>query len=78
MSLTLQHLVIDSLFAGDDQVKLILAVLKALWLQFDALVAVQHVQNAVLCVSEEQGGQGTQQEQGKHLKGHMTHITEIK
>lgn len=30
--LTLQHLVIDSLFTGDDQVKSVFAVLKALWL----------------------------------------------
>lgn len=52
-NLTLYHLVIDSLFAGDDQVKPILAVLKALRLCFNAFVAVQHVQNAVLCVSEE-------------------------
>lgn len=29
--LTLQHLVIDPLLTGDDQVELVLAVLKALW-----------------------------------------------
>lgn len=50
--LTLQHLIIDSLFTGDDQVKLVLAELEALWLCFDALVPVQHVQDAILCVSE--------------------------
>lgn len=52
-NLTLHHLVIDSLFTGDDQVEPVLAVLKALRLCFNAFVAVQHVQNAVLCVSEE-------------------------
>lgn len=60
--LTLQHLVIDPLLTGDDQVELVLAVLKALWFWFDALVAVQHVQDAVLCVSEEWGGQGSKQQ----------------
>lgn len=52
-SLTFYHLVIHSFFTGDDQVKLILAVLEALWFWFDAFVAVQHVQDAILCVSEE-------------------------
>lgn len=50
--LTLQHLVVDSLFTGDDQVKSVLAVLKALRLGFNSLIAVQHVQDAILCVSE--------------------------
>lgn len=67
-SLTLQNLVIDSLFTCDDQVKLLLAALKALWLWFDALVAVQHVQDAILCVSKELGSQGAQQERETHFK----------
>lgn len=50
--LTLQHLVVDSLFTGDDEVKSVLAVLKALRLGFNSLIAVQHVQDAILCVSE--------------------------
>lgn len=50
--LTLQHLVVDPLFTGDDQVKSVLAVLKALGLGFNSLIAVQHVQDAILCVSE--------------------------
>lgn len=49
--LTLQHLVIDSLFTGDDQVKFVFAVLKALWFWFNTLVAVQHVQDTILCIS---------------------------
>lgn len=57
--LTLQHLVVDSLFTGDDEVKSVLAVLKALWLGFNSLIAVQHVQDAILCVSEGGLGQGT-------------------
>lgn len=66
--LTFYHLVIDSLFTGDDQVKLVLAVLESLRFRFDALVAVQHVQDAILCVSEGWEGQGIQQERQRHFK----------
>lgn len=71
-NLTLYHLVIDSLFTGDDQVKPILAVLKTLRLCFNAFVAVQHVQNAVLCVSEE-WGQGTKAGPRKTTDGRTVH-----
>lgn len=60
--LTLQHLVVDSLFTGDDEVKSVLAALKALRLGFNSLIAVQHVQDAILCVSEGAGSRNTSAE----------------
>lgn len=56
--LTLQHLVVHSLLAGDDQVELVLTVLKTLRSRLDALIALQHVQDAILCISEEKLSQG--------------------
>lgn len=44
------HLVVHSLFAGEDQVEYILAVLEPFWLGLDSLVSLQHAQNAVLRV----------------------------
>lgn len=55
-SLTLQHLVIHSLLTGDHQVKLVLTVLETFRSCLDALVALQHVQDAVLCISEDKLG----------------------
>lgn len=52
-------MVVHSLLTGDDKVESVLAVLKSLWLGFDALVSVQHVQDAILCVSGGVGGSRT-------------------
>ena len=49
---TFYHLVVDSLLTRDHDVELLGAVLESLRLGFDAPVSVQHVQDAVLCISE--------------------------
>ena len=48
--LTFQDLVVDPLFTGYDQVKVVLTVLEPLRSGFDALVAVQHVKDSILGV----------------------------
>ena len=48
--LTFQDLVVDPLFTGNDQVKVVLTVLEPLRSGFDTLVAVQHVKDSILGV----------------------------
>lgn len=44
------HLVVDTLFTGDDEIEEILAVLEPLWPRLDAFVGIEHVQDAILGV----------------------------
>lgn len=56
--LTLQHLVVHPLLTSNDQVKLLFAALEALRPRLNALIPLQHVQDPVLRVSEQQQRQG--------------------
>ena len=79
--LTLENLVIDALFAANDNIKLVGALLEPLWTGLDAPVAVQHVQQAVLSVQRavlvlgegHRGGGGAV----SRLCGRMTEDTEF-
>ena len=49
---TFEDLVVDALLARDDHVKVLLHFLKLLWVRFDASVSIEHVQDAILCISK--------------------------
>ena len=49
--LTFNNSVIYSLLGGEDDIKLFVSVLEAFRPAFDPPVPVQHVQDAILCVS---------------------------
>lgn len=45
------HMVVDALLRSDNQLKSIRTMLELFWFLFDASIAVEHVQQTVLCVA---------------------------